>query len=137
MSKAILPANINFTLLSGNSILKGADWKVEVSLADRIDSVDYPVDLTDFVGYCHIREDANAEIAVARPTVDIFDPEQGSLSISLTEVETASIPTRGNTYKECSRYQYDVVIINPITDESFRILHGYVDVSPQITKEVF
>lgn len=136
MSVQILPANINFTLLTGTAILKGADWYIDVSIADRNGDAEEAVNLTDFVGTCHIRETANSDVVVAQPIVAIEDPANGEFSLSLTEIETAAIATSGSTYKDRTKYQYDVVLDNPLTGETYRVLHGYVEVSPQITKEV-
>lgn len=136
MSIPILPANINFTMLQGNAIYKGADWEIDITMANRIAEVDYPIDLQGFVGRCHIRNSALDVEVLATPIVDIYNAEEGMLSLILDEVATAALPTAGSTYKDRARFQYDVILDNESTGETYRILHGYVEVSPQITREV-
>ena len=130
----IYPANYNFKLADGNAILKGTDWYIEVVMADLENDIEKPINLTSYTGICQIREDANSETLLASPVVTILDPLGGSFSISLTEAETLAIPTTGKTYKDVSRYQYEVILKD---DEGgdYRALHGFVEVSPTVVKE--
>lgn len=131
----ITPATINFKQIDGNEILQGSDWYIEMTLVDRVAGVDTPINLTGYTGTCQIRESATSEIAVAEPTITILDGPGGTFSISLSETETATIETTGQTFKNVTRYQYEVQL-NDGQGGVYRALQGYVEVSPSIIKEV-
>lgn len=130
----IMPATINFKRIDGNEILQGSDWYIEMTLVDRVAGVDTPINLTGYTGTCQIREDATSETTVAEPTITILDGAGGSFSISLSEIETAAIPTTGLTHKEVTRYQYEVQLDDG-AGGIYRALQGYVEVSPTVIKD--
>ena len=49
MSK-LSPVEVNLTLCSGLAIYKGADWTVPITVSERVNLKDTPVDLTGLVG---------------------------------------------------------------------------------------
>lgn len=132
MATILNPATIDFTASEGNAILKGADWYIEISIENQEDDVTTPIDLTGFEGKCQIRESANSPKIIAPPTITIVNPTLGTFSLSLDDTVTKNIPTTGNTYKEKTRYQYDVILSKGT--EVYRVLQGSVEVSPSITK---
>lgn len=131
------PGNINFTLCNGLAIYVGADWSVPVQISERNISqgsiTDTPVDLTGLTGRCAIKKYAGADQAVALPTVEITDPENGMILISLSAEDTSNIIVSGNTWKDTTTYVYDVYLDDGTTGESCRILMGNVEVSPSVT----
>jgi hypothetical protein len=133
MALFLTAANVNFTATNGNAILKGADWYIEISIADKVEGEYVPFDLTGFEGLCQLRSDADSNEIIAEPIVSIIDPEGGSLALSLDSSISAAIPTAGKSYKERTKFQYDVFLEN--NGDKYRVLQGYVEVSPNITKE--
>lgn len=131
----ITPANVNFKLIDGNAIYKGSDWYVEISIVNRENNVDTPINLAGFSGVCQIkRTTSDSEEPIISPKIDIIDPEGGTFSISLQENETALIPTTGSSYNQVERYQYEVKLTD-LSGEVQRVMHGYVEVSPTAIKE--
>lgn len=131
MSK-LSPVEVNMTLCSGLAIYKGADWTVPITVSERVNLKDTPVDLTGLVGKCAIKHSPNDDVPIAMPTVRITDAVNGQFEIYLPASETIKFITDGDSWKDVSEYQYEVVFENTNTNETYRTLQGFVEVSPSV-----
>lgn len=124
------PATINFTLRNGTAIYKNSHWHVEISIANKEGEVTTPINLLGYTGVCQIRKTLapNNTFSVS-PIITIIDADTGTFVIDLDDSETAKIPTTGVSFEQVDRYLYEVQLIDE-NQNSYRILHGYVEVSP-------
>ena len=56
----------------------------------------------------------------------------GQFEIYLPASETIKFITDGDSWKDVSEYQYEVVFENTNTNETYRTLQGFVEVSPSV-----
>ena len=131
MSK-LSPVEVNLTLCSGLAIYKGADWTVPVTVSERVNLKDTPVDLTGLVGKCAIKHSPNDDAPIAMPRVEITDAKNGQFELYLPASETIKFITDGDSWKDVSEYQYDVVFENTTNGETYRTLQGFIEVSPSV-----
>ena len=131
MSK-LSPVEVNLTLCSGLAIYKGADWTVPITVSERVNLKDTPVDLTGLVGKCAIKCHAGDDSPIAMPRVEITDAKNGQFELYLPAEETIRFITEGDTWKDVSEYQYDVVFENTTNGETYRTLQGFIEVSPSV-----
>ena len=127
------PVSVDFTLENGGAIYKGSCWEACLDITERDSStkVDTPFDLTGFSGICQIRDYSGASDIVATPTV----PIQGNrITITLDDSVTSTIPTSGKNYFDVSTYPYDLFLSKD--GNNFKVLQGFIDVSPSITETV-
>ncbi|MDD3157657.1 hypothetical protein [Anaeromusa sp.] len=92
-----------------------------------------PVNLTSMTSRGQIRSSASHAGVICAITIAIIDAANGIFALKLTAAETKSIPTTGDAYDEAETYVYDV----EFTDSAgavYRVLQGYVTVSPEVTK---
>lgn len=97
-----------------------------------------PRDLTDYSARGQIRESADATTAVAEFDCSIDDPEEGKITISLSPEASTAIPTTGKSYSSLVKLVYDIEIYKALEgelEEVFRVLNGYVYLSPEVTRE--
>lgn len=130
MSLLLNPASINFTVSNHLNICKHSDWIVTISISDRENGIDTNIDLTGYTGKCTIKSEAGSDIVIAEPIVAISN---NTLTVSLDSSITDNIPTDGTTYDDVSTYQYDIYLSKD--SDNFRVMQGYVEVSPTVTKE--
>ena len=131
MSK-LSPVEVNMTLCSGLAIYKGADWRVPITVSERVNLKDTPVDLRGLVGKCAIKCHAGDDAPIAMPRVEITDAKNGQFELFLPAEETIRFITEGDTWKDVSEYQYDVVFENTTNGETYRTLQGFIEVSPSV-----
>lgn len=135
MSSYLPTASINFTLANGLGIYQGSEWSIPISITNRDESgEETPVDLTGYTGKCSIKKEANFDLPILNPEVDIYNPTNGRLMLRLTSMETEISSITGKTYNDVTTLQYDV-FLDSSSGESSRILQGYVEISPSVTKE--
>jgi len=119
---------MNYTaIVNPIAINQGADFSQEITLSPV-------VDLTGWVGTCHIRASASLSSPVlATGTVTLnVDPTLGIFTLSFTGDQTKLLPTpTANFYNQSVTYTYDVKFTK--TTETFRAIQGMVTVSPQVT----
>ena len=137
MNLQLSPATLNATICNGLAIFAGADWSLPVQVCERKVEAgkikDTPVDLTGLTGRASIKAYAGADQAIAIPTVEITDALDGRILISLTAEETAAIVVKGYTWKDISVFQWDCYLDDALTEETYRILQGSIEVSPKVT----
>ena len=101
------------------------------------DSAGVPIDLTGHSFSGMIRKSCADAAPVATFTCTILDQitNTGQMTFSLTPVQTAAIPTPGNTdYNRVSTiYTFDIEMTKPDTTK-FRVIQGNIEVSPEATK---
>lgn len=134
MSAKITPASKDFTLANGLAIYKGSEWAITISVAEQDCLERTPFDLTGYTGKCSIKEKAGDDVPLAEPIVTINEPINGIFTIALSSSLTENIPTNGKTFKDVSKYQYDIYLTDA-NDKSYRALQGIVEVSPCVTEE--
>lgn len=130
------PATINFTICNGLAIYKGAEWSVPVTVSDRDvkegNIKDTPVDLTGYTGRAAIKRYAGDDNPLAVPSVEITNPTEGQFLISLSAAETSALIVKGGDWKDVAVFQYDVYLDEATSGSSYRVLQGYVEVSPSV-----
>ena len=92
-----------------------------------------PVNLTGYAAKCQLRIDAQNTNVVAEVNVKITDAINGRFSLSMTSQQTAAIPTDGVSYRDTKRYVYDVKM-SSASGIVYRVINGYANVSPEVTK---
>lgn len=125
----IKPATIELTISNGNGILQGSPWEISVNVSEREDETDTPVDISDMVGACVIKDSAKSKEILAAPTFTITDGPGGNFKLALTAAQTAAIPAPGKHHRETSRLYIEVRM-----DED-RALQGTIEISPTIIRE--
>lgn len=131
----INPCTVDLTLCNGLGIYQGADWQLPVKLSERVNCVDTPIDLTDFIGDCSIKKYAGDDEALVNPLVTITDPTNGEFTISLTAQQTSMLIAQGRTWKDVNVCQYDCYMYKESTGERYRVLQGSVEISPAVENE--
>lgn len=136
MSSYISTATVNFTLGNGLGIYQGSEWVVPIAISERDDSStdETPIDITGAVGRCSIKREANFDIPLLIPAVVITDPKNGKLELHLTNEDTQISEIVGDNAQDVTVLQYDVYLDFP-NGVTNRILQGYVEISPSVTKE--
>jgi hypothetical protein len=120
------PAAVEFSVANGNAILQGSPWGAEITITEREDGVDTPVDISGMLGSCVIKNSAKSHEILAVPYFLIVDGPAGKFSLALTAEETAAITTPGKSHRETTRLYFEAHL------DEFRILHGIVEVVPSI-----
>jgi hypothetical protein len=101
---------------------QGTTFTTSITL-DDIDGV--PYDLTDVQAKSQIRKSYYSANTTAEFTVNINEPEAGTIILVLDSATTANIAA--------GRYVYDVAI-KDTADNVTRVLEGIVNVLPQVTR---
>lgn len=133
MANILAPVCINLTLASGLNIYKGSSWSLPITVSNRENLADKPIDLTGLEGICTIKKNAGDDLAVAMPKVTITDAKNGKFLISLTAEETSNFIVDGKTWRDVSKFQYDVCFTDSASGDVYRSLMGEVEVSPSVT----
>ena len=72
MASKLATATVNFTLANGLGIYQGSEWVIPVAVSDRDGNGEESViDLTDYIGRCSIKKEANYDMPILQPTVEI------------------------------------------------------------------
>ena len=130
MSQIIQPAQVDFCKCNGLAIYKGSFWAVPVIVSSRVNLTDTPIDLTGYTGRCVIKKHLNDANPVAEPDVEISTEQTGLFTISLGSNLSQNIPTEGDKYCEPTIYQYEVRLIDSVSQEEYRALYGNIEVIP-------
>jgi flavoprotein len=77
-----------------------------------------------YIAEATIRSEFSANSSINFDT--IVDENENKLYLSLTPEKTSNV--------KYGRYVYDVVLHNPSTNNTIRILEGIADITPQVTK---
>lgn len=96
-----------------------------------------PRDLTDFTARGQIRESADSVTPVASFICSIPNPIDGTILISLKPSDTSGVNLHGKNYSSVAKYVYDIEIyktVNETEEEVYRVLNGFVFMSPEVTK---
>ncbi|MPL66050.1 hypothetical protein SDC9_11718 [bioreactor metagenome] len=125
----IKPATIDLTVANGNGILQGSPWEISVNVSEREDGIDTPVDISDMIGACIIKDSAKSREILAAPAFATTDGPGGNFRLNLTATQTAAIPAPGKHHRETSRLYIEVRL-----DED-RALQGTIEISPTLMKE--
>jgi hypothetical protein len=115
-------------------IQQGETYSRVITITDN-QVVPVPINLTGYTARASVRPSADSSTITANFTIT-FDPDRatGRITISLTDVETAGIPTVGKTaYDKLAKYQWDMEIISAGGTVT-RLLNGMVEVSPEVTR---
>lgn len=92
-----------------------------------------PKDLTGYTIAGKIRQSALSASVVQTFTCAVTDASAGQVTVSLTAVQTAALPTSGGAYDELTTYVYDIETTSGSSVVE-RLLQGRVFVSPEVTK---
>lgn len=122
------PCRLNLTLCNGLAIFRSSDWTLSFKIYERENLTDTPVDLSGYTGKANIKKFLTDENPIAQPSVDTY--EDGTVVVSLPAELTANLICQGKTYNEPDIFQYEVILTDSETEESFRTLFGSVEVSP-------
>ena len=116
------------------NIEQGTTFKTSITLQDSDGNTR---DLTEYYARGHIRESADSTNTVAIFTCTIPNPKDGTIFISLKPSDTSGIDLHGKNYSSVVKYVYDIEIyktINETDEEVYRVLNGFVFISPEVTK---
>jgi len=116
------------------NIEQGTTFNTSLTLQD---SDGLPRDLTDYTARGQIRESADSITQVAAFICSIPNPIDGTIYISLKPSDTSGIDLHGKNYSSVVKYVYDIEIyktINETDEEVYRVLNGFVFISPEVTK---
>lgn len=111
------------------SIEQGVSYALEVIYKD---SLNVPIDITNYAVRGQIRSKATDVEALASFTITIVDAVAGSILIELPAEVSSAFVLSGASYLNTKTYFYDIELYSPT--EVIRILNGSVSVSPEITK---
>lgn len=132
MSNVISPCKVDFTRVNGLALYKNSFWMVPISVVNRTNLVDEPVDLSGYTGVCCIKKNVNDDTPVAMPEVTISQDEVGVFTISLDSALSANIITPGDSFCDVGEYYYQVDLIDTVSQESYRSLFGRLEVVPSV-----
>lgn len=96
-----------------------------------------PRDLTGFSARGQIRETANSSTKIADFVCTIDDSKTGTIKIFLAPEVSTAINKSGNSYANLIKMVYDIEIYKTLEndlEEVYRILNGFVFLSPEVTK---
>lgn len=120
----------NFTIEQGASFYKELQWKRR-----NTQNEDWkPVDMGGYHVRCQIRYRANSNIVVKDLHTKIINSKEGKFAIWLSNRETATLPTTGETWQDYELMTYDIKTFAPGLRNAYRLVNGRVRVSPAVTK---
>lgn len=122
----IQPCEVNFTKSNGLGIYQGSSWEVPITVCERNNLVDTPIDLKGYTAKCVIKKNLNDDTPIVTPTVSISEDVEGLFTISLSSSLTQNLITKGHCFHDIEPYCYEVRF-NDGTDEH-RALYGTVEV---------
>lgn len=124
------PTVADLCVCNGLGIFQEADWKLDISLFNSDDEHrETSIDLSGFEGSGLIRIDDEKTI-----DIDVSIDNINQIHLFLDSSITSTIPTKSNKFYEISRYPYEITIEKG--EEKYRLLNGFVEVSPTITKGI-
>ena len=91
------PAAVEFSVANGNAILQGSPWGAEITITEREDGVNTPVDISGMIGSCVIKNSAKSPEILAVPYFLIVDGPAGKFSLALTAADRAIATDKGWT----------------------------------------
>lgn len=116
-------------------INQGETFYYEIKLLGKTE--DDVIDLTGYTAEMQIRRTADSTEIMATPEVKIKDATNGIISIFLSATETAKLPCTGQYHDEYLELVYDIYIKSGTyynTQFKTRILNGFINVSPNVTR---
>jgi hypothetical protein len=91
-----------------------------------------PFDLTGYQGRGQVRLTPGNATVLGEFVVTIYDPLNGKGKIELPGNALVGVKLPGKSHAEKTRAVYDIEIYN--VDRVIRLLHGFIDISPEVTK---
>lgn len=94
-------------------------------------------DLTDYQARGHIKEKMSSCDVLAKFDIEITDPLEGGLRISLPPNALTDVKVKGNRHDNYMECVYDIELYKEENGEDIeviRLLNGVVKVSPEVTK---
>ena len=111
-------------------IERGCDWQRIFTIYKQDGS---PLELSDAQITMQIRDSAQSNNIICVPTIEILQPAtQGKVSIYMNKDATKTLPASGRHYGQTSKCVYDIYIYNQGRRE--RVLNGFVEISPEVTR---
>ena len=92
-----------------------------------------PVNITGYTGLAQIRETPQSQSVLATLSVAIVDADNGVFSLSLPSSSMNLFSVYGEDCDDFTQYVYDVVFTSS-TSGKYRVLQGYANISPGVTK---
>jgi hypothetical protein len=102
---------------------QGSFFNDEIKLVDQYN---LPLDLSDFTVKSEIRKTYNSTNVTAELVINIYNPTNGIIDLSLNSNVTSNIAS--------GKYVYDTIIVSNTTNQVFRVQEGIAVVSPAVTK---
>lgn len=131
MPNVIEPCNCNFTKANGLAVYQNAVWSVPVTIWERTNLENTPIDLEGYSGRMDVKERADYEEILFSPDVTI---EGNKFTLSLDSVKSANIIIDGDNPKDTKTYVYTVDLTDP-DGNTFRAMQGEIEVSPSTIKK--
>lgn len=122
----IQPCRVDFTPENGLCIYAGSSWVVPVTICQRENLKDEPMDITGYEGRASIKMSLSDATPLAEPEVEISDSETGLFTISLGSELTQNLPTPGKCFCDIAKLQYEVRLTDKESGEEYRALYGDV-----------
>lgn len=113
----------------GTSFYKEFQWLIK-----NTDGKFTPVNITDYHVRCQIRYRASSNIVMQNVPGKIINGTQGTFAIMLNPTQTSNLPTSGKSYKDREIYVFDIELVAAGLKNIYRIVNGFIKVSPEVTK---
>lgn len=94
-------------------------------------------DLTDYSARGHIKEKMSACDVLAEFDIEIIEPLEGTLKVSLSPSDLTHVKVKGNRHDSYMECVYDIELYKQEDGEDvevIRLLNGTVKISPEVTK---
>lgn len=128
---SLTPGNESFGTGVYNSVVQcGADLLFSLQLTTLTDTGEANADITGSTARCQFRPSPDNEDFVLEANCEIPDPTTGVINISLTNAQTASIPSWVKVL------YYDVELFTLSDSFVERVLEGYFNVSRNVTRPI-
>ena len=130
MPNIIEPCTCNFTRASGLAVYQNAVWTVPVTVWDRENLIDSPIDLAGYTGRMDVKERADYEEVLFSPEVQISG---NKFTLFLDSDKSSNIIITGDDAKDVQTYVYTVDLTDP-DGNTYRAMQGNIEVSPSTIK---
>lgn len=132
MSNIISPAQVNMTKCNGLALFLGSYWSVPVSVVNRENGVDTPVDLSGYTGTCAIKYRVDDDTPIWTPEVTISEDDHSMFIISLSSDQSLNFSYKAESFADIITLYYEVKLKDSISNEEYRAIYGDLEAVPAV-----